>query len=103
MQSTSPNTCLSRELCQPPTAPGLAGRARGSPCPAGHGCAGAGLGIPGKAGIPEVPSHPFGSTVLHRPCWGGIYILRSLQRSKDNLTSILGLRAKGCVSNPLIR
>lgn len=46
---------------------------------------------------------PLEGTVLRRLHWGGIYILRSLQRSKDNLTSISGLRAKGCISNPLIR
>lgn len=51
MQSTIPNACLSRGLCQHPTAPGLAGRAWGSLCPAGHWG-----GIPRKAGIPEAPS-----------------------------------------------
>lgn len=54
-----------------------------------------GGGIPRKAGIPEVPclrKHGAAPT-----CWGGIYILRSLQWSKDNPTSILGLKAKGCI------
>lgn len=46
---------------------------------------------------------PLKGTVLHRLCWRRIYILRSLQQCKDNLTSILGLKAKGCISNPLIR
>lgn len=95
MQSTIPNTCLSQGLCQHPTAPRLARRAWESPCPAGHCRAGAEVGIPRKAGIPEVPclrKHGAAPT-----CWGGIYILRSLQWSKDNPTSILGLKAKGCI------
>lgn len=69
MQSTSPNTCLSREMCQHPAAPGRASRARGSPWPAGQCCAGAGVGMPRKAGIPEVPSlwkHRAAQTVLGR-------------------------------------
>lgn len=61
MQSTIPNTCLSRGLCQHPTAPRPAGRAWGSPAQQDTG-----VGMPRNAGILEVPSHRAAPTVLGR-------------------------------------
>lgn len=43
--------------------------------------------------------HPLGR---HPTCWGGTSLLKSPQQNKGNETSILGLKAKGSVSNLLI-